>query len=215
MRLNIRHLPTAALASLPLAAAHWGWSTPAAAAALASVALARQAAVLTDVATRARPSKRKMVLETISLSHYAEKVRWTMDALGSDYVEEQDAAIMGVFLTGRTIPGLRVPNRNFTIYNSADILRYLYAKNYNDPVSMLILYNCASGALTAGDTSAGPREVPPSDAGGHSLGEEAGLPWGRLEEIRILSGEEKLTILNEMNKIIIFRLFLRYCKILT
>ncbi len=27
-----------------------------------------------------------------------------------------------------------MPRRNFTLYNSADILRYLYGKHYGDPV---------------------------------------------------------------------------------
>ncbi len=32
---------------------------------------------------------RRMILETICLSPYAEKVRWAMDMLGLDYQEEQ------------------------------------------------------------------------------------------------------------------------------
>ena len=104
-----------------------------------------------------RGKDNRLVLETISLSHYVEKVRWSLDILGVDYEEEQDAGIIGVFFTGRMVswsdykfdladedelllqakfqvPGLRIPGKNFTVYNSSDILRYLYGKYYNDPV---------------------------------------------------------------------------------
>lgn len=30
------------------------------------------------------------------------------------------------------MPGLSVPGKNFTIYNSSDILRYLYSINFSD-----------------------------------------------------------------------------------
>ena len=81
-----------------------------------------------------RSKHNKIILETIAVSHYVEKVRWALDLLNIDYEEEQDCGIIGVFFTGRMVPGLRVPRQNFTIYNSDDILRYLYGKHYADPV---------------------------------------------------------------------------------
>ena len=104
------------------------------------------------------------MLESIALSHYVEKVRWALDILAIDYEEEQDVGIVGAFFTGRMacdylyvwltligglypmvhgaptyqVPGLRLPGKNFTVYNSPDILRYLYGKFYNDPVGRCI-----------------------------------------------------------------------------
>lgn len=46
---------------------------------------------------------RKLKLDTVSLSHYSEKVRWCMDKLGVDYVEEQDAGVFGIFLFARSV----------------------------------------------------------------------------------------------------------------
>ncbi len=47
-------------------------------------------------------------LETIAISHFSEKVRWSMDRLGIEYVERQTAGVVGVFFTGRTVPQLKV-----------------------------------------------------------------------------------------------------------
>ena len=69
-----------------------------------------------------------IVLETISLSHYVEKVRWCMDRLDLDYTEHQSGATLGVFFTGRSVPQLRVRTGlvQTVIGNSSDILRYLW-----------------------------------------------------------------------------------------
>ena len=93
-----------------------------------------------------RSKHNKIILETIAVSHYVEKVRWALDLLNIDYEEEQDCGIIGVFFTGRMVPGLRVPRQNFTIYNSDDILRYLYGKHYADPVR---LFNFVVAAVAA------------------------------------------------------------------
>jgi len=76
------------------------------------------------------PKVPKLELETISLSHFAEKVRWSMDRLGVDYVERQVAGILGVFFTGRTVPLLkfRTGRVRSVIGDSPDILRYLWGR---------------------------------------------------------------------------------------
>ena len=94
-----------------------------------------------------RSKHNKIILETIAVSHYVEKVRWALDLLNIDYEEEQDCGIIGVFFTGRMVPGLRVPRQNFTIYNSDDILRYLYGKHYADPVRLFNFVAAAVGAV--------------------------------------------------------------------
>jgi glutathione S-transferase len=70
----------------------------------------------------------ELELETISASHFAEKVRWCMDRLGLDYTERQMAGVFGAFLLGRTIPVLKVRTGavRSRIGNSPEILRYLW-----------------------------------------------------------------------------------------
>ena len=69
-----------------------------------------------------------VVLETISASHFVEKVRWCMDRLGIDYTERQCGGTLGVFFTGRTVPQLRIRTGlvQSVIGNSPEILRYLW-----------------------------------------------------------------------------------------
>lgn len=71
-----------------------------------------------------------LVLETISVSHYVEKVRWCMDRLGLDYAERQHGGTLGAFFTGRTVPQLRVRTGSVqsVIGNSAEILRFLWGQ---------------------------------------------------------------------------------------
>ncbi|MDH3749194.1 MAG: hypothetical protein OEU40_01235 [Gammaproteobacteria bacterium] len=73
-----------------------------------------------------------IVLETISASHFVEKVRWCMDRLEIDYAERQSGGTLGAFFTGRSVPQLRVRTGivQTVIGNSPDILRYLWATNY-------------------------------------------------------------------------------------
>ena len=69
-------------------------------------------------------------LETISASHYVEKVRWCLDRLGVAYEEVADAGALGVFTSGRTVPRLRIRTGSVisSIGNSPDILRYLWGR---------------------------------------------------------------------------------------
>jgi glutathione S-transferase len=69
-----------------------------------------------------------MVLETISASHYVEKVRWCMDRLGLEYEEVAWCGTLGAFYLGRTVPRLhfRTGVVRSHIGNSPEILRYLW-----------------------------------------------------------------------------------------
>ena len=100
-----------------------------------------------------RKIDKRIILETISISHYVEKVskkfstfdsylmkvRWAMDYMNIPYEEEENSGILGIMALGRSVPQLKVnntsdyfratfqiPQADLTITNSADILRYLY-----------------------------------------------------------------------------------------
>jgi glutathione S-transferase len=69
-------------------------------------------------------------LETISASHFVEKVRWCMDRLGVEYSERPVAGTLGAFFLGRTVPRLffRSGAVRSSIGNSSEILRYLWGR---------------------------------------------------------------------------------------
>jgi len=98
---------------------------------MASVCVLRLALVQYMLINKSKD--KRMILETISISHYVEKVRWCLDYLDLDYVEEEDVGILGVFLLGRSVPQLKVPGTGVTIGNSADILHYLYGTHCTNP----------------------------------------------------------------------------------
>ena len=78
-----------------------------------------------------RPSREpELVLETISASHFAEKVRWCMDRLELDYVEKPCGGTLGAYYSGRTVPRLffRTGFVTSRIGNSPEILRYLWGR---------------------------------------------------------------------------------------
>jgi glutathione S-transferase len=79
-------------------------------------------------AAAAQPDAATLRLHTISFSHYVEKVRWCLDRLGLDYEEVPNAGILGVLLTGRTVPALEVPPGLTRIGDSPRILRYLWGE---------------------------------------------------------------------------------------
>merc|ERR1711936_180999 len=62
---------------------------------MASVCVLRLALVQYMLINKSKD--KRMILETISISHYVEKVRWCLDYLDLDYVEEEDVGILGVF----------------------------------------------------------------------------------------------------------------------
>ncbi|MEM8981708.1 MAG: glutathione S-transferase N-terminal domain-containing protein [Pseudomonadota bacterium] len=72
----------------------------------------------------------ELQLDSIAASHFVEKVRWSLDRLGVDYVEKPAAGALGAFLSARTVPVLRFRTGmvRSSIGNSAEILRYLYAR---------------------------------------------------------------------------------------
>ena len=71
--------------------------------------------------------KNKPRLIAIAISHYCEKVRWAMDYLDIDYIEEDHAPPFHRQYTSRhggtTVPVLVTPDKAFT--DSHDILQYL------------------------------------------------------------------------------------------
>lgn len=75
-------------------------------------------------------SAQDIVLETISISHFVEKVRWCMDRLGVPYEERRHAGTLGAFTLGRTVPRLHFRTGAVTsnIGNSSEILRYLWGR---------------------------------------------------------------------------------------
>ena len=81
------------------------------------------------------PEDRLLRLETISASHFVEKVRWSIDRLGLPYRETANGGTLGAFFTGRTVPKLHIPTGKVisTIGNSSDILRYLWGRYGNTP----------------------------------------------------------------------------------
>jgi len=80
-----------------------------------------------------RKIDKRIILETISISHYVEKVRWAMDYMNIPYEEEENSGILGIMALGRSVPQLKIPQADLTITNSADILRYLYGCHAGNP----------------------------------------------------------------------------------
>jgi glutathione S-transferase len=125
-----KRIHTIFVLALPVIVAWFGWSTATAIMAVLLVLVWRWAIVLSGIlAPQKTPA---MVLESISASHFVEKVRWCMDRLDVEYTERQSAGVMGVFFTGRTVPQLKIRTGlvQSVIGNSPDILRYLWATNY-------------------------------------------------------------------------------------
>lgn len=125
MRLLIHSL---FLLALPVIVAWFGLST------LTAIALVLAALVWRLLITLSSllfpPKIPDLELETISASHFVEKVRWCMDRLGIEYREKQCAGVMGVFFRGRTVPLLRARTGMTVsvIGDSPDILRYLWGR---------------------------------------------------------------------------------------
>ena len=71
-----------------------------------------------------------LVLESILISHFVEKVRWSLDRLGVAYEEKPNVGVVGAFLRARPVPLLHVrAGLGWSrIANSSDILRYLWGR---------------------------------------------------------------------------------------
>ena len=123
-----RTLHTLALYALPVLVAGLGWGPWAAVAVVAVVALLGMALRLTATRSSAGGPEPALRLHTISFSHYTEKVRWCLDRLGVAYEEVPNIGILGVLLTGRTVPALEIPPGLTRIGDSPRILRYLWGE---------------------------------------------------------------------------------------
>ncbi len=128
MRLSLNTAPTIVLLAAPMLVALAEMGFVAALVLVLAVLLWRWILVVRALAHR--PAGPEMRLESISASHFVEKVRWCLDRLGIDYQEVPDVGALGVFLTGRTVPRLvvRTGSVSSSIGNSADILRYLWGR---------------------------------------------------------------------------------------
>ena len=125
---------------LPLVVAAFGLSVWTALLLVLLGLLWRWAIVLTGLVRP--PAGPDMELETISASHYVEKVRWCMDRLGLEYREVPWCGTLGAFYLGRTVPRLhfRTGAVRSQIGNSPEILRYLwgaYGATHGEAASFL------------------------------------------------------------------------------
>ena len=124
---NLVH--TAFLFLLPLIVAGFGFSVVTAAGLVLLMLLWRWMLSLAKfVAPEKMPA---LVLDSISASHFVEKVRWNMDRAGIDYVENASGGTLGAFFAGRTVPRLKIKTGavRSQIGNSPEILRYLWGAN--------------------------------------------------------------------------------------
>ena len=112
----------------PIVVAWFGLSVPVAVLLVLLLLLWRWIVVLSGFAIPKRTPD--LVLATISASHFVEKVRWSMDRLGVDYVEQTSGGALGAFFRGRTVPQLKMRTGSVqsSIGNSAEILRYLWGR---------------------------------------------------------------------------------------
>jgi glutathione S-transferase len=113
---------------LPVVVAAFGLSLAAAAGLVLLMLLWRWVIALSAWAVPARVPA--LELETISASHFVEKVRWCMDRLGVDYREKAVGGTLGAFFLGRSVPVLRFRTGavRSSIGNSPEILRYLWGR---------------------------------------------------------------------------------------
>jgi glutathione S-transferase len=123
-----RTLHTLGLYLLPVLVAWAGWGPWAALLASVVAAMIGMALRLRAMRAAAAAPEVRLRLHTITFSHYSEKVRWCMDRLGVQYSEVQNIGILGVLLTGRTVPALEMPPGLTRIGDSPHILRYLWGE---------------------------------------------------------------------------------------
>ena len=50
-----------------------------------------------------RVNDKRMILSTLAVSHYVEKVRWCMDRLQIPYEEEKNIGILNILILGRMV----------------------------------------------------------------------------------------------------------------
>ena len=113
---------------LPVIVAWFGLSVAGAIGLVLLALLWRWAISLSAIAAPARVPE--LELESISASHFVEKVRWCLDRLGVDYSEKPVGGTLGAFFLGRTVPVLKFRSGavRSSIGNSPEILRYLWGR---------------------------------------------------------------------------------------
>jgi glutathione S-transferase len=113
---------------LPVIVAAFGISVAGAVGLMLLMLLWRWAISLSAIAAPARVPE--LELETISVSHFVEKVRWCLDRLGVDYREKPVGGTLGAFFLARTVPVLKFRSGRVrsSIGNSPEILRYLWGR---------------------------------------------------------------------------------------
>jgi glutathione S-transferase len=113
---------------LPVIVAGFGVSVAGAVGLALLMLLWRWAISLSAIAAPARVQE--LELESISASHFVEKVRWSLDRLGVDYHERPVGGTLGAFFLGRTVPVLKFRSGavRSSIGNSPEILRYLWGR---------------------------------------------------------------------------------------
>ena len=112
----------------PIVVAWFDLSVPAAIGLVVLLLLLRWLVTLSGIVAPERTPE--LELATISASHFVEKLRWCLDLLGVDYVEQVTGATLGVFFRGRSVPQLKIRTGivRSVIGDSPDILRYLYGR---------------------------------------------------------------------------------------
>jgi glutathione S-transferase len=123
-----RTLHTLGLYAVPVLVAGLGWGAWAAIATSFVMAVAGMGLRLRAMLAGTSGPEPTLRLHTISFSHYTEKVRWCIDRLGIPYEEVPNAGILGILLTGRSVPWLEVPPGLTRIGDSPRILRYLWGE---------------------------------------------------------------------------------------
>jgi len=116
------------LYALPVVVAAAGWGVVAALATMVAAFIVGIAVRLAVSLRALRRPQARLRLHTITFSHYAEKARWCLDRLGVPYDEVPNIGVLGVLLTGRTVPWLEVPPGLTRISESSRILRYLWGE---------------------------------------------------------------------------------------
>lgn len=121
------HLLALYVSPVVVAAARWGVGAAIGVAGVLAVAgcLIRLWLVTKAARRREMPPLR---LHTATISHYSEKVRWCLDRLGVPYEERPNVGVLGVLLTGRSVPSLEMPPGLTRLGESSTILRYLYGE---------------------------------------------------------------------------------------
>ena len=119
-------LHTTILFLLPVVVAIWGLSVASAIGLVLLMLLWRWMISLSAFVLPERVPR--LILETVLVSHFVEKVRWNMDRTGLDYVEKTSGGTLGAYFAARTVPRLRIRtgSTRAQIGNSPEILRFLW-----------------------------------------------------------------------------------------